>query len=285
MAEADLSGSDQSLPTVEHFGANIGRAAAGALIFSLPMLMTMEMWWIGFYVDEVRLATLLAVTVPLLVALSHYVGFEDTFCLTDDLRDAFLALAVGAGTSAIILWIFGIIAPDMSLREIIGKVALQSVPASIGALLARSQMGGEKNGGRQESDVNDGSYPLELFIMAVGALFLSFNLAPTEEMILIAYKMSTEKELLLVVLSMLIMHGFVFAVNFHGESEPPPRSSMLGLFVRFTVVGYAIVFLVSLFMLWVFGRVDEMPLDEILSAGVVLAFPGALGGAAARLIL
>lgn len=285
MAEAQADGPGQRLETVEHFGANMGRAAAGALIFSLPMLMTMEMWWIGFYVDEIRLAVLMAVTVPLLVALSYYVGFEDTFRLSDDLRDAFLALAVGAATSAVILWLFGIITPDMPLREVVGKVALQSVPASIGAMLARSQMGGENNGDKASVAESNPSYHGEIFIMAVGALFLSFNLAPTEEMILIAYKMSGEKELLLLLLTLLIMHGFVFAVNFHGETEPPPASSWWGLFLRFTVVGYAVVLLVSLFMLWIFGRTDGLPPDEILSAVVVLSFPGALGAAAARLIL
>jgi hypothetical protein len=30
------------------FLVGLGRAFGGALIFSLPMLMTMEMWWLGF---------------------------------------------------------------------------------------------------------------------------------------------------------------------------------------------------------------------------------------------
>ena len=34
-------------------------------------------------------------------------------------------------------------------------------------------------------------YGGQLFLMAAGALFLSFNVAPTEEMVLIAYMMST----------------------------------------------------------------------------------------------
>lgn len=58
-----------------------GRALGGALVFSLPMLMTMEMWemwWLGFYMDPLRLLLLLVLSVPLLAVLSRYVGFEAT---------------------------------------------------------------------------------------------------------------------------------------------------------------------------------------------------------------
>ena len=34
-------------PSATEFGIEVARALAGALIFALPMLMTMEMWWLG----------------------------------------------------------------------------------------------------------------------------------------------------------------------------------------------------------------------------------------------
>lgn len=284
MAETEHSGGG-TIMDAEHVGANLGRAAAGALIFSLPMLMTMEMWWLGFYISDARLALLLAVTVPLLVGLSHYAGFEDTFRLRDDLRDALVALAVAALTGSIVLWLFNVIGPGMSLREVIGKIAMQMVPGSIGALLARSQMGEQPAGAENDLDGSDPHYGGELFVMAVGALFLSLNMAPTEEIILIAFKMSTEQQLVLILLSIAIMHCFVFAVNFRGESKPHPDVPWWRMFLHYSVAGYAVVFLVSLFILWIFGRSDGSSLQEILSASAVLSFPGALGAAAARLIL
>lgn len=54
----------------------LGRAFGGALIFILPMLMTMEMWWLGFYMERHRLALLLLVNIPLLVLLARHIGFE-----------------------------------------------------------------------------------------------------------------------------------------------------------------------------------------------------------------
>jgi uncharacterized membrane protein len=73
------------------------------------MLMTMEMWQLGFSLSQFRLALLLLVTIPLLVGLSHYMGFEETFGLKDDVVDAFVALAVGFIVSAIGLFLFSIL--------------------------------------------------------------------------------------------------------------------------------------------------------------------------------
>jgi uncharacterized membrane protein len=78
------------------FITGIARAFGGALIFALPMLMTMEMWHLGFYMERWRLAVLLLLLLPLLVGLSHYIGFETTFDWEDDLRDSLVAIAVGA---------------------------------------------------------------------------------------------------------------------------------------------------------------------------------------------
>ncbi len=66
------------------------------------------------------------------------------------------------------------------------------------------------------------TYLGELFLMAVGALFLSLNVAPTEEMIVIAYKMTHWHALVLMMLSIALMHGFVYAVSFEGGHELSP---------------------------------------------------------------
>ena len=42
-------------PTEERFRVGLARAFAGAIIFALPLLMTMEMWWLGFYMVRHRL--------------------------------------------------------------------------------------------------------------------------------------------------------------------------------------------------------------------------------------
>ena len=58
-----------------------------------------------------------------------------------------------------------------------------------------------------------------------------------------------------------------------------------GVFFRFTIVGYSVALLLSLYVLWTFGRLDGAAAAEIIMAMLVLGFPAALGAAAARLIL
>ena len=170
--------------------------------------------------------------------------------------------------------------PDATLDEIAGKLALQAMPAAVGALLARRQLAGA--GGAESGEEEDASYFGEVFLMAAGALFLAFNVAPTEEMILIAYKMSPWHTLALAVLSIALLHAFVYSVGFAGQ-EAHDRPWVA--FAHYTLVGYAVALIISLYVLWVFGRTDGQALAELASITVVLAFPAALGAAAARLLV
>lgn len=264
------------------FGKGLARAFAGAVIFGLPLLMTMEMWWLGFSMPAWKLALFLALFFPFLVALSWHAGFEPTFSLRDDVVDALVAYAVGFVSSALVLALLGLLTPDMSLRELVGKVSLQAVPASIGALLAQTQLG-EKQAG-QATRGGTASYASELFIMAVGALFLAFNLAPTEEMVLIAARLPPGGAVLLIAVSLVVMHTFVYSVAFRGQ-EDGGHASGWSVLLRFSIAGYALVFLVSAFMLWCFGRLDGLAAAAALQVTAVLGLPAAVGAAAARLIL
>ena len=265
------------------FAIGLARAFAGALIFSLPMLMTMEMWALGFYMSNLRLAFFLLVVIPLLIGLSHYIGFEETFDWREDAVDAVVAYTVGFFASAVALLFFAVIEPGMSFDEIIGKISLQAVPASIGAMLAQSELGGNQE--EKERRKREPGFGGELFFMAVGAVFLAFNLAPTEEIVLIAHKMTPWHAVGLALVSLLIMHAFVYALEFQGQHSIPGGTPFWSEFLRFTVVGYALALLISLFILWTFGRIDGLAFYEIVVAVIVLAFPAAVGAAAARLIL
>ncbi|HYG87599.1 MAG TPA: TIGR02587 family membrane protein [Azospirillum sp.] len=266
----------------EHFARALARAAAGAVIFAFPLLMTMEMWELGFYMNRFRLALFLVVTLPVLFGLSYFAGFEATFRWQDDLVDALTAFGVGFIASTVLLFVFGIITVDQPLPEIVGKVALQSVPASIGAMLARKQLGQQDP--PDEERRQRSSYPGELFLMAVGALFVGFNVAPTEEMVLIAYKMSPWHTVALAFLSLGVLHIFVYAVGFAGQ-ESPGDATFRQIFLRFTIAGYGIALLISLYLLWTFERMAGLSMVELVTSAVVLGFPGALGAATARLIV
>jgi putative integral membrane protein (TIGR02587 family) len=269
-------------PTPREFWIGLGRAFAGALIFAVPVLMTMEAWALGFHLHPLRLALFLAVTLPMLVLLHKYGGFRQTVMLGDRIADAFVAILVAAVAAAAVLFIFGIVTVEMPLREVIGKIAVQVVPGSLGASLARAQLG---PGSLEEEQIPEPGYAGELFLMVVGALFLSVNIAPTEEVVLIAYKMHPWQEIALVVATLALMHAFVYEFEFRGSHSPEPGAGFLSIFFRYAIVGYVLVMLVNLYILWTFGRTDGVGFSETLSAVVVLSFPGALGAAVARLIL
>lgn len=278
-AAAELRARDRA------FFKGLARAVAGALIFALPMMMTMEMWQLGFYIDPWRLMLLIVILVPLLAALSRFAGFKDSTCLRDDVIDAFVAVAVAVCMAAVVLALFSVLGPGMSLDEAIGKIAVQVVPGSIGAMLARSQLTAQSDDEEPESRKHNPSYAGELSQMAIGALFLSLNVAPTEEVVLIAHQMAPWQEIALAAVSLLLMHAFVYAVDLRGQHRREEWDSFASLFLRFTVPGYALSLIICLYMLWTFGRIAGMPLDVALSATVVLGFPAAIGAAAARLIL
>ncbi|WP_171376285.1 TIGR02587 family membrane protein [Rhizobium sophorae] len=275
------------------FLAGIARGIAGALLFALPMFMTMEMWELGFYMDRSRLFFLLIVNIPLLVILSDRIGFERTSTWRQAIRDASIAYGLGVLGSALILMAMGVLKYDQSPHEIIGIIAIQAIPASIGAMLGRSQLGGQSDGGddAKEGDSDDPvheretSYAGELFLMAVGALFLNLNVAPTEEMILLSYKMTPWHGLLMIAASLAVMHGFVYALSFKGSHDLAEGMPSWHAFLRFTLPGYVIAGLISAYCLWTFHRTDDIGSTQILMAVVVLSFPGAIGAAAARLIL
>lgn len=257
------------------------RAVGGALLFSLPMLMTMEMWELGFTVHPLRQALLLVVSLPLLIELSHQIGFERTVRWRDDVMDALFAVGIGVVTAMLLLLLFSAIDGDTSLRELVGKLSLQLVPASMGALLARSQFG---NRSREEGEEKEETYGGEMLLMGVGALFLGLNIAPTEEVVLIAYRMTPWHAFGLVVLSLLVMHGFVFAVGFRGSHETGPDTPWWSAFVRLTLPGYVLVLAISFYILWTFERTDGA-FPQVLLSMIVLGLPSSVGAAAARLIL
>lgn len=275
------------------FFAGIARGIAGALLFALPMLMTMEMWQLGIYMDRTRLLLLLLVNIPLLIILADRVGFEETSTWRQAVRDASIAYALGIVCCALILVAMGVIKQYQSAHEIIGMIALQAVPASIGAMLGRSQLGGQSDDEGVEGKGNDDdpvheretSYAGELFLMAVGALFLNLNVAPTEEMILLSYKMTPWHAVVIIAASLAVMHGFVYALSFRGSHDLAEGTPSWHAFVRFTLPGYMIAGLISAYCLWTFQRTDDIGSTQTLMTIVILSFPGAIGAAAARLIL
>lgn len=261
----------------------LARGLAGGLLFALPLLMTMEMWWLGgFTMERSRLLIFLITSLPMLLGISYYVGFEPTFALLDEVLDALAAFAIGFLLSAAALIVLGVLKPGGSPSEMIGQIAICTVPAAIGALLAGKQF---STRGIEQQKRDGRGFWRALFLMAVGAVFLAFNVAPTEEMVLISHLMGSGHALALMATSLLALHMLVYALGFPGEDKRREAGGFWRTFAIYTLPGYALALGISLYCLWIFGRLDGVALHEQASMMIVLGFPASLGAATARLVV
>lgn len=257
------------------YAKGLARAGLGALIFALPLMMTAEMWELGVTIDPARGVLVVVTTLPLLVALSFYAGFEQTFSLLENVLDAFAALAVSAVTCLVVLALFGEVSPDTPLDELVGKLSVLSFAASIGALLADKQFNDDEGG--EEESVMERGFSGRLFIMGVGAIFLALNIAPTEEVSLIAGKISPAHIIALASLSL----GLLYLVLKFADQDDDIGTAR---HIARALTGYGICLMLSVTVLWIFGRTDGVALNQALERVIVLAFPASLGAGAARLI-
>lgn len=273
--------------TNREYAEGLGRAFVGAILFALPLFMTMEMWWFGFTIDRFRLALLLAVALPLLVGLCHVAGFERGANLGDDILDALAAFAVAVIAATLVLLLIGVITPSHPPDEIIGKIAVAAFPAAIGALLADKQLSdGDSDGGKDEEAASrQRSYAGRLFIMMVGALFVALNVAPTEEMMVIAFQLSAWQAALLACVTLALLHSIFFAIEFPGRAARKGEASILSVLLRYSFPGYAVCVLSSAALLWIFGRLDGVSAFEAIEFVIVLSFPAAIGAGLAHFVV
>lgn len=246
------------------------------------MLMTMELWWLGFYIQRPRFILFVILGVTLVAAISFYEGIADTFGGRDDILDTFVSFFVGFSLSAAMLFLFGVIGPGMNAEEILGKIGLQAIPTCFGAVLGETVLGSSGEKGRE---TRAATYSGQLILTVAGAVFLAMSVSPTEEMQLIAHQMSAWQTVALVLFTLLITHLFIYAAN-RGQEEKTNASFFdAGLIFRFTLVTYAVVLLVSFYILWTFGTTDGMDITNAVKSTCVLGFPAALGASASKLIL
>ena len=90
----------RSATTSRDYAVALGRAFAGAVIFGLPLLMTMEMWGLGHALSPLMLLQFSLANMVMLFGLSKVAGFEESHRSLDDVLDALAAYAVGALVSA-----------------------------------------------------------------------------------------------------------------------------------------------------------------------------------------
>lgn len=277
-------------------------AVAGGAIVGMPLLYTMEMWRHGMTVSPWHLLALLLAILMVNFIFSIMSGFRHDSSLIEAAMEAVTSVGIGLVFSAMILWLIGELTRNIALSEIVGKILLEATAVSIGVSFAnaqvrdRSRSGDENEGDDQpQSDKSHSQQPedperLQLHADLVdagaalaGSTLFALNIAPTEEVMLIASRLSPLHLLALFAATVLLCYVILFASGFEEHRVHVP-----GIFQNpwaETLMTCAISLLVAFGLLLLLGGPASMShLPTAAAAVVVLGLPATVGGAAGRLI-
>jgi putative integral membrane protein (TIGR02587 family) len=257
-----------------------GRGMAGGLLFSLPLLYTMEVWWTGFTASPLRLMAFVVLTFGLLLLYNRYAGLREDATFRDVVLDSFEELGLGVLLSALMLWMLGRIRGDDGISEIIGKVVVEAMIAAIGVSIGTAQLGGEVEGDENRGE----SFAGQVAIAVCGAFVVGANVAPTEEILMIAVESDPYRLLAIFAFSFLLA---VVVLVYSGFRQERPFSDFGGVrpWLFSGVVTYAVAVVVSAVLLWFFGRFEGAHFEVALAQTVVLGLPTVLGASAGRLLI
>lgn len=278
---------DPAERTLDRALREYARGITGGLLFSLPLLYTMEVWWAGFIARPVHLLVYLLAGFLLLFGYNRYAGLHEDAGWTDVFCEAVEELGLGLLVSAGFLWLIGQIDSAMPPSEVLGKIVVEGVPAAIGVSVGAAQLGGEETddqGMKGRKDKGNLGLAGQIVLGLCGAVLFASNVAPTEEIVQIAVE-STRWRLLGLALLSLVLGGIIlFYSNFTG-SKPLRQDGGIGTVLRLSVISYAVALAASAFILWFFGRFDGVSLATALAEIVTLGVASSLGASAGRLLL
>ena len=265
------------------------RAAGGGLIIGLPLLFTMEMWWHGFLLPAWKILLLLAVTFVIVIGYSALSGFRRDRSTQQLIVDSVQTMGIAAVVAVLALLALGRIGPEVGLRDSVGKVALQMIPIAFGVSLAGAQLAApeddESERGSNAADRAATGTLGRLFVAAGAAVLFALNVAATEEPMLLGIQAGPWLLLGVMAGSYLVTLAIVFQSDFRGGRSPELRDGILSRPMTETAAAYAISLVVSLMLLWSFGRTEGMSASAIVGQVVMLGVVASFGAAAGRLLV
>ena len=102
------------------------RGIAGGLVFSFPLLYTMEVWWHGFIAGPASFIMLVCATYLLLLAYNRFAVMRKDLSFRSVMVDSVEEMCIGLVVSFGVLLMLGRIHfSHMGMDEIMGKVVLE----------------------------------------------------------------------------------------------------------------------------------------------------------------
>ncbi|MBA3497491.1 MAG: TIGR02587 family membrane protein [Gemmatimonadales bacterium] len=258
-----------------------GRGIAGGLLFSLPLLYTMEVWDAGITLPPHRQLVYLAGTSVLLLGYNRYAGLHPESSWAEVVIDSVEELGIGLVLSAIILFVLGRIPLDQPLHEVLGPIVVEAMTIAIGVSVGTAQLGGDEDRGVDTRQIGLGGH---LALAACGAVLFAANVAPTEEIVMLGLELAAGRLLLLALLSVALAGLILFFSDFRGSRRWAGADGWVGV-TRGIVITYAVGLVSSALILWLFGRFDGAPLSAVVGQTVTLGVAATMGASAGRLLL
>jgi len=275
--------------------AEIISGASGGFLFGIPLLYTMEVWFIGSYTKPPFLLIILTVTFIIILLLNRIEGFrpQESETLPGAIGETIETLAIGITCATLMLIILGRIDFQTPLSETLGKVVFEGVPFSLGVTFSRSLLSSEENSEQSQGDkiLKDSHQKgiwqdtsADLSATLVGALFIAFSIAPTDEVTVLAASASPLRLLVIMAVSLLISYGIVFASNITNYQQRIQQKGLFQTPQSETVISYLVSLTAGMLMLWFFQKLAFSDSWLIwLRYSIILALPASIGGAAGRL--
>lgn len=267
------------------------RGITGGLIFSLPLFYTMEMWWTAQSIPPYRLLAYILVTFFLLMGYNRHAGLHAGASWTEIWTDSVEEIGLGLLLSLIVLQSLGQLDwHPLNLNETTGKIIVQAMPVAIGISIGTAQLGTRVSSGGSNSSasgqnrIRDDSVSGRFILALCGSVVLAGNIAPTEEVEIIAVNSTVTSLIALIAESLLLGAVILFFSDFRG-TVPARKPNIIRTILLHTIPAYLASLCASVLMLWFFGQLNGAGLFTAISSVIVLALPAMLGASAGRLLI
>ena len=273
--------------TIAESSLEYGRGITGGLIFSLPLLYTMEVWWTGFLLDPWRMLLYVGATFALLLLYNRFAGLRRDASFREVAIDSVEEMGLGLVIAGVMLWLTGQIDFQSGTYEVTGKIVMEAMTVAIGVSVGTSQLGvsDESDEGMSgPAGKDDGQYLPQVAIALCGAVLFAANIAATDEVTIIARDSPPGRILVLAVISILGAAWTLAYSQMQGADRHVRKETRLEHF-RGVVTTYAVALVGSAGCLFFFGRFDGQPVAFGCAMCVVAGVPAALGASAGRLLL
>jgi putative integral membrane protein (TIGR02587 family) len=275
---------------------------AGGALVGMPLLFTMEMWFRGATMSAWHQLVVLAATLAINFAFCFVSGFRPKRGVWESALEAVTAVGIGLAFAAAVLVLIGEINPGVSFAELSGKLLLEAAAVSLGVSFADAHLRGKSrtgsdtgnggngngNGSRAELAMDADALQLredllDVAATLIGSVLFALNVAPTEEVILIASRLNAWQLLALLGGTIALCYVILYASGF--EDQPVHVKGLLQSPWAETVTAVGTSLLVSLALLWLVGRTEATSsIGAAVASTVALGLPATVGGAAGRLV-